>query len=91
MALPPIITNSPFYKALSGTSDPGQPRRAEKAEATEKRSATVQDRIELSPEAQAKIEASEIEDIRTEQAARQIADEVRFVLEHDHALTLGQS
>lgn len=91
MALPPIITSSPIYKALSGTMDGVQSRKPENRNAEQSPSSSPRDEVDLSAEALARMEAAKAEDIRSEQAARQIASEVRYVLENDVALTMGQA
>ncbi len=90
MALPPIITNSPIFKALSGTPAEAQPRKAAGSESAEKpASASAQDRVDLSAAALAKIEASRAGTIQSESSARETAGEVRTELERDVELTLG--
>lgn len=91
MALPPIVTNSPLYKALSGTTDTAQPRKAENRDTDKISASNTRDQVALSAEALARMEAAKAEDIRSEAEAREIAGEVRYVLENDVTLTMGEA
>lgn len=89
MALPPIITNSPIFKALSGTPAEAQPRKTPSDKTEKAALPSAQDRVDLSDAALAKIEASRAGAIQTESSARETAGEVRTELERDTELTLG--
>lgn len=84
MTLPPIITNSPIYKALTG----GQSRPAKAAE--EKAAPTpASDRVEISDAALRKLDALKAEDLKSQGTARETAVEVRYDLEKNPDLSLG--
>lgn len=85
MALPPIITNSPIFKALSGVPAETAPRKAVAENAEKIASSPVEDRVDLSEAARARIESR----IESESSARQTAGDVRAELELDPELTLG--
>lgn len=82
MALPPIITNSPLFKVLSGT-----PTRPAKETTSDKPAAQpAGDSVRLSDEALRKIEAGEIQ---SQTKARDAAGEARTDLERNPTVTLG--
>jgi hypothetical protein len=80
MALPPIITNSPLFKVLSGT----QARPAK--ETAEPAAKAPGDSVKLSDEALRKLEAVEIQ---SQSKARSTAGEARADLEQNPTVTLG--
>ncbi|MGZ9097079.1 MAG: hypothetical protein ACXW30_02135 [Micavibrio sp.] len=80
MALPPIITNSPLFKVLSGT-----PSRTAK-ETAEPAAKAPEDSVKLSDEALRKLEAVEIQ---SQSKARSAAGEARIDLEQNPTVTLG--
>lgn len=85
MALPPIVTNSPIFKAITGTqsrlTQPSAPAPAESGSAT-------RDTVSLSEESIQKLEALQT-DIKSAQTARDTAVNLRQDLEANTDLTLG--
>lgn len=81
MALPPIITNSPLFKVLSGT-----PSRPAKETSDKPAAQPAGDSVRLSDEALRKIEAGEIQ---SQTKARAAAVEARTELERNPTVTLG--
>lgn len=87
MALPPIITNSPIYRALAG----GQARPAKEANENPaaNSSAATRDSVELSEAALKKLDAAKAEDLKSQNTARGTAQDVRTELERNPNLSLG--
>lgn len=85
MALPPIVTNSPIFKAITGTqSRLTQPSASVPAQS----SSAARDTVSLSEESIQKLEALQT-DIKTAQTARDTAANVRQGLEANTDITLG--
>ncbi len=84
MALPPIITNSPVYKALLGEAP-----RASKGQAEKNSTGPNQDRVEISDEALRRAEQLKSEDLASQGTARKTAADLRTSLEKDPSLSLG--
>lgn len=85
MALPPIVTNSPLFKVLDGTSGKSsreQPQPAENA------ASSPQDKVTLSDDALRKLDELKSADLNAA-GARQTAADVRTTLEENPGLTLG--
>lgn len=82
MALPPIITDAPLFKALSGKSEPVQPRPTEKDVKVPVKPAT--DKVELSSAA-----LDKLAEAKTENDARETAQKIRTQLEADPYQELG--
>lgn len=85
MALPPIITNSPIYRALAG----GQTRPAKEENSAANAPVAKKDSVELSDAALKKLEAAKAEDLKSQNTARGTAQDVRGELERNPNLTLG--
>lgn len=85
MALPPIVTNSPIFKAITGTqsrlTQPSAPAPVESGSAT-------RDTVSLSEESIQKLEALQT-DIKSAQTARDAAVNLRQDLEANTEITLG--
>lgn len=85
MALPPIVTNSPIFKAITGTQS--RLTQPSVAAPVESRSAT-RDTVSLSEESIQKLEALQT-DIKSAQTARETAVNLRQDLEANTDITLG--
>jgi hypothetical protein len=87
MALPPIITNSPIYRAFTG----GQTRTVKEAGESPAAAASTgtRDSVELSEAALRKLDAAKAEDLKSQNIARGTAQDVRTELERNPELTLG--
>ena len=85
MALPPVVTNSPLFKILTGS--PAHPSGVK--EAASPKGQGHQDTVTLSEEALRKLGESNAGSIRTENDARETAAGVRADLEKNPGLTLG--
>lgn len=83
MALPPIVTNSPIYKAVSGQQDQ---LASKKEEADQPVKVQAQDTVNLSEAALVKLQADE-----TDTQARQTANTVRDALVKNPDLTLSNN
>jgi hypothetical protein len=80
MALPPIITNSPLFKVLSGT--PSGPAK----DTSQPAAKAPGDIVKLSDEALRKLDAAEIQ---SQSKARSTAGEARADLEQNPTVNLG--
>ena len=87
MALPPIITNSPLFRILTGSLPRSPTVQDEPPPAGVQGGA--QDTVSLSEEALRRLDESNAGSIRTENDAREKAGEVRIDLEKNAGLTLG--
>ena len=87
MALPPIVTNSPIYKALVNTTTEKRPAQLPADEA--KAASTQQDSVNISDEALKKLEELKSADIKTTDKARETAGDVRTTLEDNTDIRLG--
>jgi hypothetical protein len=86
MALPPIITGSPLFKALTGA-----PSRAETPSPTANESgkASPRDTVSLSDDALRKLEEMKSNSVSTADEAREKAGEIRADLEENPDIVLG--
>lgn len=86
MALPPIISNSPLFKVLSGAQ--AKPANETQPQAAPDKPA-AQDTVSLSEEALRKLDAINATKVDTADKARQTAEDVRDDLASNPDVTLG--
>lgn len=84
MALPPIVTNSPLYKAVTGSQD--KKSSAPDVDGAAAAKPESKDTIKLSAEALDKIQA---EALKSENNARETAKDISQALTKDPNLTLS--
>lgn len=85
MALPPILTNSPIFRVLTGNQDRPVKDVSEKTPVKN----TPGDSVTLSDEALRKLEELQSADINGTDKARNTASNIRTSLEQNPELTLG--
>lgn len=85
MALPPIVTNSPLYKAITGSQDKKADRPDVDGAPAQK--AASKDTIKLSAEALDKLQADAL---KSENSARETAKDIGQSLAKDQSLSLSK-